>query len=49
MADVLELGNVIADPALHRQSDDQLTLFDSTGVAVQDIQISKAVYEALNA
>jgi ornithine cyclodeaminase len=47
MADVLELGNVIADPALHRQSDDQLTLFDSTGVAVQDIQISKAVYEAL--
>ena len=49
MADVLELGNVIADKALQRQSDAQLTLFDSTGVAVQDIQVSKAVYEALKA
>lgn len=47
--EVLELGNVIADKDLQRQSDDQLTLFDSTGVAVQDIQVSKAVYEALRA
>jgi ornithine cyclodeaminase len=45
--DVSELGNVIADPALQRTSDSQITVADLTGVAVQDIQISKAVYEAL--
>ena len=47
--EVLELGNVIMDKDLQRKSDDQLTVFDSTGVAVQDIQVSKAVYEALKA
>ena len=47
--EVLELGNVIMDKDLQRMSDDQLTVFDSTGVAVQDIQVSKAVYEALKA
>ena len=45
--DVLELGNVIANKDLQRQTDDQLTVFDSTGVAVQDIQVAKAVYNAL--
>jgi ornithine cyclodeaminase len=45
--DVLELGNVIADPALRRTADSQITVADLTGVAVQDIQISKAVYRAL--
>jgi ornithine cyclodeaminase len=45
--DVLELGNVIANKDLQRQTDDQLTVFDSTGVAVQDIQVAKAVYDAL--
>jgi len=47
--EVLELGNVIMNKDLQRKSDDQLTLFDSTGVAVQDIQVAKAVYEALTA
>jgi ornithine cyclodeaminase len=46
--DVVELGNVIVDKKLQRLSDDQITIADLTGVAVQDIQISKAVYEALN-
>ncbi len=45
--DVVELGNVIADPDLGRGSDSQITVADLTGVAVQDIQISKAVYEVL--
>ncbi len=45
--DILELGNVIADPALRRTDDSQITVADLTGVAVQDIQISKAVYEVL--
>ena len=43
---VIELGNVIKNPAYHRQSDHQITIADLTGVAVQDIQISKAVYHA---
>jgi ornithine cyclodeaminase len=45
--DVLELGRVIVDPALQRTADSQITVADLTGVAVQDIQISKAVYEIL--
>ncbi len=46
---LVELGSVIADPSLGRTSDDQITIADLTGVAVQDIQISKAVYRALEA
>jgi ornithine cyclodeaminase len=45
--DVVELGNVIANPDLRRTSDSQISVADLTGVAVQDIQISKAVYEVL--
>ena len=43
----IELGNVIGDPALQRTADSQITVADLTGVAVQDIQISKAVYGLL--
>ena len=46
---VVELGAVIADPSLGRSDDDQLTVADLTGVAVQDIQIAKAVHRALQA
>jgi ornithine cyclodeaminase len=45
--DILELGNVIVDPGLRRTSEEQITVADLTGVAVQDIQISKAVYKIL--
>lgn len=44
----VELGNVIADESLRRSSDDQLTVADLTGVAVQDVQIAKAVYLTLD-
>ena len=44
---LVELGKVIAGDAKGRTSDDQLTIADLTGVAVQDIQITKAVYETL--
>lgn len=44
---VHELGNVIANPNLGRMSDTQLTVADLTGVAVQDIQIAKAVYQEI--
>ena len=42
-SDLVELGNIIAGDAPGRTSDEQITIADSTGVAVQDIQISKAV------
>jgi len=45
--DPVELGNVIIRKDLQRTSDEQITVADLTGVAVQDVQISKAVYEAL--
>jgi ornithine cyclodeaminase len=40
---ILELGNVIEDPAIGRSHDDQITVADLTGVAIQDIQIAKMV------
>jgi ornithine cyclodeaminase len=45
-ADLVELGSIIAGDAAGRKSDDQITIADLTGVAVQDIQISKAVIGA---
>jgi len=41
--DIIELGNVINDKSLGRKNDDQITIADQTGVAVQDIQIAKMV------
>lgn len=40
---ILELGNVIKNPVLGRSSDEQITIADLTGVAIQDIQIAKMV------
>jgi len=45
---IVELGNIIGNRELQRSSDEQITIADLTGVAVQDIQISKAVYEILS-
>jgi len=44
---LVELGAVILDPSLGRASDEETTVADLTGVAVQDIQIAKAVFKAL--
>ena len=46
-ASILELGNVIKNPAIGRTSEDQITVVDLTGVAIQDIQIAKMVARAL--
>ena len=43
---IVELGSTISGLAPKRTSDDQLTIVDLTGVAVQDLQIAKAVYAA---
>jgi ornithine cyclodeaminase len=46
-SDIVELGSIIAGDAEGRNSDEQITIADLTGVAVQDIQITKAIFEAL--
>lgn len=48
-AGVTELGEVLAGSAPGRESDDEITLFDSTGLAIQDLGIAIAVIEAWRA
>jgi len=43
--DVVPLGDVLADPARGRRGDEEITLFDSTGLAIQDLAIVLAVLE----
>ena len=45
--ELVELGDVIAGRAAGRTSDNQITVADLTGVAVQDIKIATAVYDAV--
>ncbi|NIM49934.1 MAG: ornithine cyclodeaminase family protein [Gemmatimonadales bacterium] len=45
--DVVELGDVIAGRVTGRMSQEQITVADLTGVAVQDIAIAAAVHNAL--
>jgi len=44
---LIELGSIIAGDIDGRMSDEQVSVADLTGVAVQDIQISKVVYESV--
>jgi ornithine cyclodeaminase len=44
---LVELGRVISDEKLRRASENEITVADLTGVAVQDIQIGKAVWLAV--
>ena len=48
MKEVVEIGEIIQGNAKKRQNNKQITIADHTGVAVQDIQISKAVLKYLN-
>ena len=43
--DVAELGRVLLGEEEGRRSDDEITVFDSTGLAVQDLAVAVAVYE----
>jgi len=42
-----ELGHIISGSAKRRSSDEQITVADLTGVAVQDINIASAVFRAI--
>jgi len=44
-ADVTELGAVLTSDAEGRRSDEEITIFDSTGLAIQDLAIAIAAYE----
>ena len=43
--DVAQLGDVLAGTAEGRQSDHDITIFDSTGLAIQDLAIALAAME----
>jgi ornithine cyclodeaminase len=45
--EITELGDLVNGDVPGRISDDQVTVADLTGVAVQDIQIAKAVFESV--
>ena len=45
---IVELGNIISGASLGRTAGEQITVADLTGVAVQDMNIATAVYEAFN-
>ena len=42
--EITELGTAIQNSTLQRTNEDQITIVDLTGVAVQDIMITEAVY-----
>jgi alanine dehydrogenase len=48
-ADVMELGAVLAGDAPGRGSDDEITVFDSTGLAIQDLAVALAAYRQYEA
>ena len=43
-----ELGAVLAGLAPGRRSDDEVTVFDSTGLAIQDLAIALAALERVD-
>src|SRR5690242_21805124 len=46
--DVTELGAVLAGEAEGRRSGDEITTFDSTGLAIQDLAIALAAMERVD-
>jgi ornithine cyclodeaminase len=47
MQDLVELGQVIQDPALQRRSEQDISIADLTGVAVQDMAIAELALQGL--
>jgi alanine dehydrogenase len=43
--DVGQLGDVLAGSAAGRRSPDDITVFDSTGLAIQDLAVAIAAFE----
>ena len=47
MQDLVELGQVIQDPSLRRESEQDISIADLTGVAVQDMAIAELALQGL--
>jgi alanine dehydrogenase len=45
--DVAQLGDVLTGTAPGRQDDSEITVFDSTGLAIQDLAIALAAMEGV--
>ena len=45
-ADVSQLGDVLIRTAEGRKSEGDITVFDSTGLAVQDVALARVIYDA---
>eukprot|EP00980_Cylindrotheca_fusiformis_P000593 scaffold154_cov129-Cylindrotheca_fusiformis.AAC.10 len=46
---IISLGKLIGDPdLLRKENDDRITVFDSSGVALQDCVVAQMVYDAMN-
>ena len=43
--DVTELGHILTGEQEGRRADDDITVFDSTGLAVQDLAVAALVYQ----
>jgi ornithine cyclodeaminase/alanine dehydrogenase-like protein (mu-crystallin family) len=48
-ADVTELGHILLGEEPGREAEDEITVFDSTGLAVQDLAVAALVYERYRA
>jgi len=46
-ADLIEIGEIFENPEKGRKNDQDITVADLTGVAVQDLVIAEAVYNTL--
>jgi alanine dehydrogenase len=46
---VTQLGDVLTEKSEGRRTNEEITLFDSTGLAIQDLAIAQAVFEAWRA
>ena len=44
-----ELGEIVVGSARGRESDDEVIIFDSTGIALQDVATAAIVYERARA
>ncbi len=44
---LIELGQLIKNPALYKRKDSDISVADLTGVSIQDIQIAKSVIESI--
>jgi ornithine cyclodeaminase/alanine dehydrogenase-like protein (mu-crystallin family) len=43
---VTRIGDVLAGTAEGRRSEDEITAFDSTGLAIQDLAVARAAFAA---